>query len=78
MARKPLHSLRIQQEGFVPDACTSRSILNQNASRGAVEWVKEVHSYASNSILKSDVGEGNALVDMYETTGEIEESTVSV
>jgi hypothetical protein len=45
---------------------------------GAVEWMKEIHSYASNSILKSDVREGNALVDMYATTGEIEESTVRV
>jgi pentatricopeptide repeat protein len=66
--------LRIQQEGFVPDACTYTSILNQNASMGAVEWVKEVHSCASNSILKSDVRVGDAFVNMYAKTGEIEQA----
>ena len=62
---------QMQQEGFAPDPMTYTSILNQNASNGALEWVREVHTCASNSKLKSDVRVGNALVNMYAKSGGI-------
>jgi len=66
--------IRMQQEGFKPDAVTYVSILNACASAGALEWVKEVHSHALKTGLESDVRVGNALVHMYAKCGSIDDA----
>ena len=66
--------LQMQQEGFAPNAITYLSILNPRASRGALEWVKEVHGQALKAGLDSDVSLGNAFVNMYAKCGSIEDA----
>ncbi|CAM6128519.1 unnamed protein product [Calypogeia fissa] len=66
--------LQMRQEGLEPDAITYMSILNASASAGALEWVKEVHGYATKAGLESDVRVGNALVHMYAKSGSLEDA----
>lgn len=63
--------LQMQREGFVPNAITYLSILNANASAGALEWVKEVHHHATKARLDVDVRVGSALVHMFTKSGSI-------
>ena len=62
---------QMQRGGFVPDAITYVSILSACASTGALESVKEVHSYAMRAGLESDLCVGNALVHTYAKSGSI-------
>ncbi|CAM6127608.1 unnamed protein product [Calypogeia fissa] len=66
--------LQMRREGFEPNALTYMSILNVCASEGALEWVKEVHGYASKAGLESDVRVGNVLVHMYAKSGSIDDA----
>lgn len=68
--------LQMQREGFIPNSYTYVSILNANASAGALEWVKEVHSHAVNAGLALDLRVGNALVHMYAKSGSIDDARV--
>ncbi|KAG0565624.1 hypothetical protein M758_7G001800 [Ceratodon purpureus] len=68
--------LRMQKEGFVPDATTYLSILSASACAGALNWVKEVHIHAVKSRLASDLRVGNALVHMYAKSGSIDDARV--
>ncbi|CAM6129945.1 unnamed protein product [Calypogeia fissa] len=64
--------LRMRHEGFKPDSITYVSILNASASVGALEWVKEVHGYASEAGM--DLRVGNALIHMYAKSGSIDDA----
>ncbi|CAM6086203.1 unnamed protein product [Calypogeia fissa] len=66
--------LQMTREGFKPNAITYMSILNASASAGTLEWVKEVHNYASKAGLESDVRVGSALVHMYAKSGSIDDA----
>nr|BAN18186.1 pentatricopeptide repeat protein [Physcomitrium patens] len=66
--------LEMQRDGFVPDATTYISILNANASTGALDWIKEVHEYCGKSGLDLDVRVGSALVHMYAKSGSIDDA----
>ena len=66
--------LKMKEEGFVPDAVTYMSLLNDCASTGALEWVKDVHRHILEGGYESDVRVGNALVHMYAKSGSIEDA----
>ena len=68
--------LKMKEEGFQPDAITHMSLLNDCASTGALEWVKDVHKHILEGGYKSDVRVGNALVHMYAKSGSIEDAAV--
>ena len=66
--------LKMKEEGFQPDAVTYMSLLNDCASTGALEWVKDVHKHILEGGYESDVRMGNALVHMYAKSGSIEDA----
>ncbi|CAM6085796.1 unnamed protein product [Calypogeia fissa] len=66
--------LQMREEGYEPDAITYLSILNESASAGALEWVREVHFHASMAGLESDVRVGSALVHMYAESGSLDDA----
>ncbi|CAM6093692.1 unnamed protein product [Calypogeia fissa] len=66
--------LRMKLEGFEPDAITYMNILNASASAGALEWVKEVHGYATKAGLEADVRVAGALVHMYAESGSLHDA----
>ena len=66
--------LKMKEEGFQPDAVTYMSLLNQCASTGALEWVKDVHRHILEEGHESDVRVGNALVHMYAKSGSLEDA----
>ncbi|CAM6107095.1 unnamed protein product [Calypogeia fissa] len=66
--------LQMRRAGFEPDAITYMSILNPSASAGALEWVKDVHAYASKAGLELDLRVGNALVHMYAKCGSLDDA----
>ncbi|CAM6099577.1 unnamed protein product [Calypogeia fissa] len=66
--------LKMREQGIEQGAITYTSILNASSSAGALEWVKEVHSYASKAGLESDLRVGNALVLMYVKSGSLEDA----
>ena len=66
--------LKMKEEGFQPDAVTYMSLLNDCASTGALEWVKDVHRHVLEEGHESDVRVGNALIQMYARSGSIEDS----
>ena len=66
--------LKMKEEGFQPDAVTYMSLLNDSASTGALEWVKDVHRHILEEGHESDVRVGNALIQMYAKSGSIEDS----
>ena len=68
--------LKMKEEGFQPDAVTYMSLLNDCASTGALEWVKEVHSHILEAGYESDVRVGSALIHMYAKCGSIEDAAV--
>ena len=68
--------LKMKAEGFQPDAVTYMSLLNDCASTGALEWVKDVHRHILEGGYESDVRVGNALVHMYSKSGGIEDAAV--
>ena len=68
--------LKMKEEGFQPDAVTYVSLLNDCASTGALEWVKDVHRHILEGGYESDVRVGNALVHMYAKSGSIEDAAV--
>ena len=68
--------LKMKEEGFQPDAVTYVSLLNDCASTGALEWVKDVHKNILEAGYESDVRVGNALVHMYAKSGSIEDAAV--
>ena len=68
--------LRMKEEGFQPNAVTYMSLLNDCASTGALEWVKDVHRHISEGGYESDVRVGSALVHMYAKSGSIEDAAV--
>ena len=68
--------LKMKEEGFQPDAVTYMSLLNDCASTGALEWVKDVHRHILEGGYESDVRVGNALVHMYAKSGSIEDAAV--
>ena len=68
--------LKMKEEGFQPDAVTYISLLNDCASTGALEWVKDVHRHILEGGYESDVRVGNALVHMYAKSGSIEDAAV--
>ena len=66
--------LKMKEEGFQPDAVTYVSLLNDCASTGALEWVKDVHRHILEGGHESDVLVGSALVHMYAKSGSIEDA----
>ena len=66
--------LKMKEEGFQPNAVTYMSLLNDCASTGALEWVKDVHRHILEEGHESDVRVGNALVHMYAKSGSIEDA----
>ena len=68
--------VKMKEEGFQPDAVTYMSLLNDCASTGALEWVKEVHSHILEAGYESDVRVGSALIHMYAKCGSIEDAAV--
>ena len=66
--------LKMKEEGFQPDAVTYMSLLNDCASTGALEWVKDVHRHILEGGYELDVRVGNALVHMYAKSGSIEDA----
>ena len=68
--------LKMKEEGFQPDAVTYMSLLNDCASTGALEWVKDVHRHILEGGYESDVRVGNALVHTYAKSGSIEDAAV--
>ena len=66
--------LKMKEEGFQPNAVTYMSLLNDCASTGALEWVKDVHRHILEEGYESDVRVGNALVHMYAKSGSIEDA----
>ena len=68
--------LKMKEEGFQADAVTYVSLLNDCASTGALEWVKDVHRHILDGGHESDVRVGNALVHMYAKSGSIEDAAV--
>ena len=68
--------LKMKEEGFQPDAATYVSLLNDCASTGALEWVKDVHRHILEGGYESDVRVGSALVHMYAKSGSIEDAAV--
>ena len=66
--------LKMKEEGFQPDAVTYMSLLNDCASTGALEWVKDVHRHILEGGYESDVRVGSALVQMYAKSGSIEDA----
>ena len=66
--------LKMKQEGFPPDAVTYMNLLNDCASTGALEWVKDVHRHILEGGYESDVRVGNALLHMYAKSGSIEDA----
>ena len=68
--------LKMKEEGFQPNAVTYMSLLNDCASTGALEWVKEVHSHILEAGYESDVRVGSALIRMFAKSGSIEDAAV--
>ena len=68
--------LKMKEEGFQPNAVTYMSLLNDYASTGALEWVKDVHRHILEGGYESDVRVGNALVHMYAKSGSVEDAAV--
>ena len=66
--------LKMKEEGFQPNAVTYMNLLNDCASTGALEWVKDVHRHILEGGYESDVRVGNALVHMYAKSGSIEDA----
>ena len=66
--------LKMKEEGFQPNAVTYMSLLNDCASTGALEWVKDVHRHILEGGHESDVRVGNALIQMYAKSGSIEDA----
>ena len=66
--------LKMKEEGFQPNAVTYMSLLNDNGSPGALEWVKDVHRHILEGGHESDVRVGSALVHMYAKSGSIEDA----
>ena len=64
--------LKMKEEGFQPNAVTYMSLLNDRASIGALEWVKDVHRHILEEGNESDVRVGSALIHMYAKSGSIE------
>ena len=63
--------LKMKEEGFQPNTVTYMSLLNDCASTGALEWVKDVHRHILEEGHESDVRVGSALVHMYAKSGSI-------
>jgi pentatricopeptide repeat protein len=61
----------MQIQGVKPDSVTVVSVLPACAHLLAMEHGKQIHGYAIRSGFESDVGVGNALVDMYAKCGHI-------
>ena len=68
--------LKMKEKGFQPDAVTYMSLLNDCASTGALDWVKDVHRHILEGGYESDVRVGSALVHMYAKSGSIEDAAV--
>ena len=68
--------LKMKEEGFQPNAVTYVSLLNDCASTGALEWVKDVHRHILEEGHESDVRVGSALVHMYAKSGSVEDAAV--
>ena len=68
--------LKMKEEGFQPDVVTYLSLLNDCASTGDLEWVKEVHSHILEAGYESDVRVGSALIHIYAKCGSIEDAAV--
>ena len=68
--------LKMKDEGFQPNAVTYMSLLNDCASTGALEWVKDVHRHILEGGYESDVRVGSALVHMYAKSGSIEDAAL--
>ena len=68
--------LKMKEEGFQPNAVSYMSLLNDCASTGALEWVKDVHSHILEAGYESDVRVGGALVHMYAKCGSMEDAAV--
>ena len=66
--------LKMKEEAFQPDAVTFMSLLDDCASTGALEWVKDVHRQILEGGFESDVRVGSALVHMYAKSGSIEDA----
>ena len=68
--------LKMKKEGFQPDAATYVNLLNDCASTGALEWVKDVHGHILEEGHESDVRVGSALIHMYAKSGSVEDAQV--
>ena len=68
--------LKMKEEGFQPNAVTYMNLLNDCASTGALEWVKDVHRHILEGGHESDVRVGSALIHMYAKCGSIEDAAV--
>ena len=68
--------LKMKEQGFQPNAVTYMSLLNDCASTGALEWVKDVHRHILEEGHESDVRVGSALVHMYAKCGSLEDAAV--
>ena len=68
--------VKMKEEGFQPNAVTYMNLLNECASTGALEWVKEVHSHILEAGYESDVRVGSSLVHMYAKCGSTEDAAV--
>ena len=68
--------LKMKEEGFQPNAVTYMSLLNDCASTGALEWVKDVHRHILEEGHESDVRVGSALIHMYAKCGSIEDAAL--
>ena len=68
--------LKMKEEGFQLNAVTYMSLLNDCASTGALEWVKDVHRHILEEGYESDIRVGSALVHMYAKCGSIEDAAL--
>ena len=58
--------LKMKEEGFQPDAVTYMSLLNDCASTGALEWVKDVHMHILEGGYESDVHSCSHVCEVWE------------
>ena len=68
--------LKMQEEGFQPNAVTYVSLPKCCASTGALEWVKEVHSHIVEARFGSEIRVGSGLIHMYAKCGSMEDAVV--
>ncbi len=64
----------MQQMGRKPDNMTYISILNACANQMALDWGKQVHAQIKESVFRSDVLVGTALISMYAKCGASQEA----